>query len=179
MEVQRTETHLIKEGSSFYRWAMSECERSKNLYNRALYIYRQAFTGQHQNIEDYKMIIQKGKFVNGFGVSKRMITLKDNDYYSMTKKNSATQVIFQVDRVMKSWFAALKSYKKNPSRFNGRPRMPRYKKKNELNCLTYTYMDAKLQKDGTINIRRDIKIPIHTDIEKFQQVRIIPKQGCI
>lgn len=113
------------------------------------------------------------------GVTKRMMSLKDADYYSITKKNSATQVVFQVDRVMKSWFAGLKAYKKNPSKFNGRPKMPRYKKKDELNCLTYTYIDAKLQKDGTINISRGIKIPIHTNQKKFQQVRIIPRQGCI
>lgn len=66
MEIQRTEVHLIKEGSPFYKWAIDECARSRNLYNKALYIYRQAFTGNHQNIEEYKMIIQKDKFVNGF-----------------------------------------------------------------------------------------------------------------
>ena len=73
-----------------------------------------------------------------------MAKLKDVDYYAMTKKNSGSQVVFQVDRVMKSWFAALKSYKKDPSKFRGRPRIPSYKKKDELNCLIYTYADAKL-----------------------------------
>lgn len=29
----------------------------------------------------------------------------------MMKKNGAQQIVFQVDRTMKSWFAALKSYK--------------------------------------------------------------------
>ena len=69
-----------------------------------------------------------------------MMELKDNDYYSMTKKNSATQIICQVDKVMKSWFAALKSQKKDPSKFRGKPRIPSYKKKDSLNCLTYTYV---------------------------------------
>ena len=108
-----------------------------------------------------------------------MAKLKDVDYYAMTKKNSGTQVVFQVDRVMKSWFAALKSYKKDPSKFRGRPRIPSYKKKDELNCLIYTYADAKLQKDGTINISKKIKLPIHTNLTSFQQVRLVPKVGYV
>lgn len=108
-----------------------------------------------------------------------MAKLKDVDYYSMTKKNSGTQVVCQVDRVMKSWFVSLKAYKKDPSKFRGRPRIPSYKKKDELNCLIYTYVDAKLQKDGTINLRRDIKLPIHTNLKNFQQVRLVPKIGYI
>ena len=108
-----------------------------------------------------------------------MMELKDNDYYSMTKKNSATQVICQVDKTMKSWFAALKSYKKDPSKFRGKPRIPSYKKKDSLNCLTYTYCDARLQKDGTINLRRDIKLPIHTNLTSFQQIRLVPKTGYV
>ena len=80
---------------------------------------------------------------------------------------------------MKSWFALLKTYKKDPSKFRGKPRIPSYKKKDELNCLVYTTADAKLQKDGTINLRRDIKLPIHTNLTSFQQVRLVPKTGYV
>ena len=179
MIVQRTETHIIKETNPIYNWIIEECHRSKNLYNRALYIYRQAFTGKDDLIEDYKSIIRHEKFISSFDLVKRMMELKDNDYYSMTKKNSATQVICQVDKTMKSWFAALKSYKKDPSKFRGKPRIPSYKKKDSLNCLTYTYCDARLQKDGTINLRRDIKLPIHTNLTSFQQIRLVPKTGYV
>ena len=179
MIVQRTETHVIKESHPIYRWIVEECLRSRNLYNKTLFIYRQAFTGNHDKIEDYKSIIRHDKFISSFELVTQMIKLKDVDYYAMMKKNSGTQIVCQVDRVMKSWFAALKSYKKDPSKFRGRPRIPSYKKKGELNCLTYTYVDAKLQKDGTINIRRDIKLPIHTNLKNLQQVRLVPKTGRI
>ena len=97
----------------------------------------------------------------------------------MMKKNGAQQIVFQVDKTMKSWFASLKSYKKDPSKFRGKPRIPSYKKKDELNCLTYTTADAKLQKDGTINISKKIKLPIHTNLKNFQQIRLVPKTGYI
>lgn len=179
MIVQRTETHIIKESNPIYNWIVEECSRSKNLYNRALYIYRQAFTCKHDLIEDYKNIIRHDKFISSFDLVKRMIELKDNDYYSMTKKNSATQVICQVDKAMKGWFAALKSYKKDSSKFRGKPRIPSYKKKDNLNHIIYTYCDARLQKDGTINISKKIKLPIHTNLTSLQQVRLVPKTGYV
>lgn len=179
MKVQRTETHVIKESNLIYDWILEECSRSRNLYNKTLFIYRQAFTGNHDKIEDFKSIIRHDKFISSFELVKQMAKLKDVDYYAMTKKNSGTQVVCQVDRTMKSWFASLKAYKKDPSKFRGRQRIPSYKKKDELNCLIYTYVDAKLQKDGTINLRRDIKLPIHTNLKNFQQIRLVPKVGYI
>ena len=179
MIVQRTETHVIKESNPLYRWIVEECSRSRNLYNKTLFIYRQAFTGNHDKVEDFKSIIRHEKFISSFELVKQMAKLKDKDYYTMTKKNSGTQVVCQVDKTMKSWFASLKAYKKDPSKFRGRPRIPSYKKKDELNCLIYTYVDAKLQKDGTINLRRDIKLPIHTNLKNFQQIRLVPKSGYI
>ena len=179
MIVQRTETHIIKESNPIYDWIVDECSRSRNLYNKTLFIYRQAFTGNHDKIEDFKPIIRHDKFISSFELVKQMAKLKDVDYYAMTKKNSGTQVVCQVDRTMKSWFSSLKAYKKDPSKFRGRPRIPSYKKKDELNCLVYTYVDAKLQKDGTINISKKIKLPIHTNLKNFQQIRLVPKTGYI
>ena len=179
MIVQRTETHIIKESNRIYDWILEECSRSKNLYNRALYVYRQAFTGKHDNIPEFKDIIKHDKFIDSFALVNRLNEIKDVDFCSMMKKNGAQQIVFQVDRTMKSWFTSLKSYKKDPSKFRGRPRIPSYKKKDELNCLTYTTADAKLQKDGTINLRKDVKLPIHTNLSSFQQIRLIPKTGYV
>ena len=179
MIVQRTETHIIKESHPIYNWILEECLRSRILYNKALFIYRQAFTGNHDKIEDFKPIIRHEKFISSFELVKQMAKLKDVDYYAMTKKNSGTQVVCQVDKTMKSWFASLKTYKKDPSKFRGKPRIPSYKKKDELNCLVYTYADASLQKDGTINISRKIKLPIHTNLKNFQQIRLVPKTGYV
>ena len=179
MIVQRTETHIIKESNPIYDWIVEECSRSKNLYNKTLFIYRQAFTGKHDNIPEFKDIIKHDKFIASFALVNRLNELKDVDFCAMMKKNGAQQIVFQVDKTMKSWFAALKSYKKDPSKFRGRPRIPSYKKKSELNCLTYTTADAKIQKDGTINLKRDIKLPIHTNLSSFQQIRLVPKTGYV
>ena len=156
------ETHVVKKGHPFYDWAMSECSLSRNLYNRVLFIYRQAFTGKHENIEEYRDIIKDERFVKKFDVVKRMRALNDNDFVSMMKVHCAEHVVAQVDTIWNSWFKALKDYKKNPSKYTGRPKMPGYKKgEGVTNILVYDKGDARIQKDETINISKNVKLPLN------------------
>ena len=174
------ETHIVKKGHPFYDWAMSECSLSRNLYNRVLYIYRQAFTGKHENIEEYRDIIKDERFVKKFDVVTRMRALKDNDFVSMMKVHCAEHIVAQVDTIWNSWFKALKDYKKNPSKYTGRPKMPGYKKgEGVTNILVYDKSDARIQKDETINISKKVKLPLNTKIKDLQEVRIIPRIGHI
>lgn len=175
--VTRVETHFIKKSDPFYEWASNEFLLSRNLYNRTLYIYRQAFTGKHENIPDFIDIIKDERFVGKFEVRKRMGELNDSDYRAMHKSHSANQVIAQVDTIWKAWFKALNAYKKNTSKFTGRPKMPKYKKEGVPNILIYD--DAKLQNDGSINISKTVKIPVFTKVSKIQEVRLIPSNNHI
>lgn len=175
--VTRVETHFIRKSDPFYDWASEEFLKSRNLYNKTLYIYRQAFTGKHENIPDFIDIIKDERFVGKFDVRKRMGELNDNDYRAMHKSHSANQVIAQVDTIWKAWFKGLNAYKKNPSKFTGRPKMPKYKKEGVPNILIYD--DAKLQNDGSINISKTVKIPVFTKVTKIQEVRLIPSNNHI
>lgn len=177
--VTRVETHFIKKSDPFYDWASEEFLLSRNLYNKTLYIYRQAFTGKHENIPDFIDIIKDDRFVGKFDIQKRMVKLNDSDYRAMHKNHSARQVISQVDTIWKAWFKALNAYKKNPSKFTGRPKMPKYKKEGVPNILIYDKEDARLQEDGSINISKTVKIPVFTKITKLQEVRLIPSNNHI
>lgn len=177
--VTRVETHFIRKSDPFYDWASNEFLLSRNLYNRTLYIYRQAFTGKHENIPEYSDIIKNERFVGKFEVRKRMSKLNDIDYRAIHKSHSANQVIAQVDTIWKAWFKALNAYKKNPSKFTGRPKMPKYKKEGVPNILIYDKDDARLQKDGSINISKTVKIPVFTKVTKLQEVRLIPSNNHI
>lgn len=175
--VTRVETHFIKKSDPFYDWASEEFLKSRNLYNRTLYIYRQAFTGKHENIPDFIDIIKDERFVGKFEVRKRMGELNDSDYRAIHKSHSANQVIAQVDTIWKAWFKALNAYKKIPSKFTGRPKMPKYKKEGVPNILIYD--DTSLQKDGSINISKTVKIPVFTKVIKIQEVRLIPSNNHV
>ena len=177
--VTRVETHFIKKSDPFYDWASNEFLLSRNLYNRTLYIYRQAFTGKHENIPEYADIIKNERFIGKFDMQKRMAKLNDSDYRAMHKNHSAQKVIAQVDTNWKSWLSSLKEYKKGNTGHTGRPKMPKYKKEGVPNILIYDKEDAKLQKDGSINISKTVKIPIFTKITKLQEVRLIPSNNHI
>lgn len=181
-EAIRVETHQIKEGTSFYGWAVQECSLNTSLYNRTLYILRQAFSGKHENIPEYTNIIRKEKFISVFDLITRMRKLNDKDFRSLLKDNEAAQTVKKCAESFSTWFGSLNSYKKNPQKFTGKPRMPRYKKEangDKLFSVAFSYNDAKIQKDGTINIRKDFKLPIKTKLTSLQELRLVPKQGCI
>ena len=178
----RVETHQIKEGTSFYNWAVQECSLNTSLYNRTLYILRQAFTGKHDNIPEYTDLIKKEKFISKFDLISRMLCLNDSDFRALLKAQEAAQTVKKCVESFSTWFKALKAYKKNPQKFTGKPRMPRYKKDangDKLFSVSFTYMDARIQKDGTINIRKDFKLPIKTKLTSLQELRLVPKQGCV
>lgn len=92
-EAIRVETHQIKEGTSFYGWAVQECSLNTSLYNRTLYILRQAFSGKHENIPEYTDIIRKEKFISVFDLITRMRKLNDKDFRSLLKDNEAAQTV--------------------------------------------------------------------------------------
>lgn len=145
-EAIRVETHQIKEGTSFYGWAVQECSLNTSLYNRTLYILRQAFSGKHENIPEYTDIIRKEKFISVFDLITRMRKLNDKDFRSLLKDNEAAQTVKKCAESFSTWFRSLNSYKKNPQKFTGKPRMPRYKKEangDKLFSVAFSYNDTR------------------------------------
>jgi len=75
----------------------------------------------------------------------------------------------------KSYFSALKEYKINPSKFLGRPKPPKYKPKDGESIIIFTSQNSRV-KDGRIHFLKSTHLPpIKTRIQRYQQVRIIPK----
>ena len=101
------------------------CTRAKNLYNHATYRVRQEFfvTG---NWLQYTTLYHK---------------LKHEPVYLALKKISDSylpqQVLRQVEQNWRSYFNALKGWKKEPNKFLGKPRLPGYKAKNGLHMLNF------------------------------------------
>ena len=88
-----------------------------NLYNRALFDLRQGFF-KKKYIKGYSQLDQifKERY------QKRELML----YHSLGYVQSAQQTLREVTTVWQAFFKALKAYKANPSKFSGKPRLPRY-----------------------------------------------------
>ena len=53
------------------------------------------------------------------------------DYTSLPLIQSSQQLLRLLCKNWKSYFGAIKDYKKNPSKYSGRPKLPKYSKKNK------------------------------------------------
>jgi transposase len=65
--------------------------------------------------------------------------LQSHEAYKALPAKVSQQILMLLDKNWKSFFAALKAYEKDLSKFLGRPRLPKYKHKTEgRNILVYT-----------------------------------------
>lgn len=161
--MNRVEKHIIKSNNKYYKMLDEYCFKSKNLYNYANYIIRQEF-------------INNGKWIR-YNELDKMLKEKENsfDYRNMPMNSSAQQCLKLLDRNWKSFFASIKDYN-NPSKYLGRPKLPKYKPKNGRNVLILTNQNCKI-KNGYIKFPKKFKgLLIKTKIRNgLQQVRVIPK----
>lgn len=116
--VDRVEQHQITSKNSYYEMLDDFCFKAKNLYNHANYIHRQDFVNgedyySYQNL--YKELKSDDKFP---------------DYNNMPTHHTALQVLRRLDKNWKSFFRSVKDYSNNMSKYNGRPRPPKYLSKN-------------------------------------------------
>jgi len=155
MQVRRTERIRIKFDKSISNF----CHIAKNLYNEANYIVRQEFINNRKWIrynELYKM-------------------LKDSDNFKRLSSHTSQQILRLLDKNWSSFFRAIKEWSKNSNKFNGRPSLPKYKKKNGEFMLIFTNQQCRIN-NGWLKFPKKFNLKFKTRIkEGLQQVRIIPK----
>ena len=163
--MQLVEKHLISKTDARFEFIDRAAFASKNLYNAALYEIRQHF-------------IFCGKYLNYNQMDKRM--QKHEAYRSLPRKVSQ-QVLKLLDKNWASYFAAIEAYKKDPSQFLGRPKLPGYKdKKAGRTVLIYTIqaLSKPALRLGIIKPSQ-LGIEVRTSHRNVDQVRIVPKKaGC-
>lgn len=165
--MNRVEKHIIKSNHKYYNLLDEFCFKSKNLYNYANYIIRQEFinNGKWLRCNDLDKILKKEG--------------NDYDYRNMPLASSSQQCLKLLDKNWKSFFKAIKDYNKNPSKYLGRPKLPKYKSKNGRNILILTNQNCKLNK-GMIKFPKSFKgFHLKSKINDLQQVRIISKDKVI
>ena len=153
---------------------------SCNLYNRALYVVRQAYTQKTENILEYQDIINDRNYINGFALRKRMCALNDFDYRSFPDNNTINNTIYGIHRSFSAFFALLKK-KKNDSKL--KVNMPRYvKEKDKLKTSKITIDGSKIRrKNGNLVFPNNLKLKPIKDFLKFddviKEIRIVCKHG--
>jgi putative transposase len=157
------EQHVISTHDPRYAAVDEAAFASKNLYNAALYEIRQAF-------------IHEGKYLNYHEMDRRM---QSHEAYKALPAKVSQQILMVLDRNWTSFREALKAYEDDPSKFCGRPKLPKYKHKTEgRNILVYTIQAISKSglKRGLIQPSM-LPISVKTKQKNIDQVRIIPRNG--
>lgn len=162
VKVNRTEQQFIKKNHPLYKIVDQHCFYSKNVYNQANYLIRQAF-------------IKENKILSAFDVQKLM---QDMDCYKECGSQAAQKTIQLVGKMWKSFFKANKDYQKHPDKYLGRPKIPKYLPKDGRQVYMLKNIQCSLQ-DGLFRIsyKPFNQYTVRTHAKgKLMQCRFAPKK---
>jgi len=164
-----TERHIIKKQHCLFEECDSLAFLSKNLYNKANYIIRQEFIHNHN-------------YLNYYDINRIMIDTNDVDYRALPVK-VANNILQLLHLNWKSFYLSLVAFRKNPKKFNGFPKLPKYKHKTSgRNIVPYeknAISKRELIKNNKIKLSKtNIVInPKEVNYENLQSARIVPRLG--
>lgn len=147
----------------------SLCKISNNLYNQALYIFRETLS-------------KEDKWLSYFELDSIMKNTKNLDgdiNYKLLKAQCSQQILRILDKNIKGYYKSVQDYKKNYNKYREKPGLPSYRKRGSEFNLYYTNQSCKI-KDGKIILSKYISISIpqyekYSDLIKdFKQIRIKP-----
>ena len=166
IKVERCEQIVIRKNHPKFKIIDQQCFHSKNLYNEANYEMRQKF-------------IKDGEYISYKDMN---FEFKTHENYKLTFSQPANCTLRVLDKNWKSYFRAIKDWKKNPSKYLGMPKLPKYLKKDGRfpwmipnNQLVYDY------EKGMVYIRNRLLNDYEWKcrcLGRIIQVRFIPKGSC-
>lgn len=169
--MQLVERHLINENHKYYDELDKLSFKSKNLYNHANYLIRQDYFEKLKS----NNISSTSKYLKYFDLFHIIKTSKDYKELPSKVSNSILQIL---DKNWKSFVKSRKGYYLDPSKYLGKPKMPKYKHKEDgRNILIYDKqaLNKKYLKEGFIKLSlTEIKISTKIDFKLIKQIRVIP-----
>ncbi len=159
--MQLVEQHRIDRHDPHWTAIDAAAFASKNLYNAALYLTRQAYITDHT--------------ILSYGELDRL--LQPTAEYRALPAKVAQWVLKQVCLAWTSYFAACREWEVNPKKFQGHPKLPKYRDKQGRNLLTYTIQAISCHsKNAGWIVPSGLLVRIATKraFDSIAQVRIVP-----
>lgn len=192
----RTYKIQIKKDHKLFNYFSNLSYLSKNLYNTTNYYIKQYASAMqrlkdnkelHPNQEEVVNLVQyltkdtkyypSSDWLSYNTLDYIFKTLKHKDYISLPSHSNQWIMKSLINGSYKSFFESIKTYKKNPSAFLGRPKLPKYKKKNENSIIYFSNITCKIKDNKYL---RFPKTKLQLNIGKLgmqgtlKQVRVIP-----
>jgi putative transposase len=160
--IKLVEQHIIRVNDPRFAAIDAAAFASKNLYNAANYLVRQAF-------------IHEGVYHNNAAV---FHLIKGSPEYQALPRKVSNLVLKQLNQAWTAFFAAIKVWRKQPERFLGRPRLPAYKEKQGRNLLQYDIQAISKPALAKGIVRpSQLGIEITTQQRHVRQLRFVPRKG--
>ncbi|MFX0185090.1 MAG: RNA-guided endonuclease InsQ/TnpB family protein [Candidatus Hodarchaeota archaeon] len=137
------------------------CHITKNLYNEANFLIRQELFNERKWLR-YTHYYHK---------------VKHSANYKLLPAQTAQQILQQLDRNWKAFFHTMKIWNEHPEKFRGRPRPPKYKRKEGEHLLIFTNQQVKLD-DQWLHFPKKVSLQLKTRLgnsTNIREVRIVPK----
>lgn len=151
--MQLVEQHIVKDLAY-----MNICVKAKNLYNQALYYWRQSIFGNIQYFSEYELTSLFAEF--------------NEETYRELPAMTSQQIIKNLFKNVRLWQLAKKDYKTNPHKYLGKPKLLKYKKNTSL-CI-FTGQQVRLI-DGYLHFPSLVCLPpLKTKQSDIKYVRVIP-----
>jgi putative transposase len=117
----------------------------KNLYNQTLWTLREAFeaTGLYFSYPQMDKVM------------KQVTNLEGEINYRLVKSAVAQQTLRRLDKNFKSFFACHQDFQKNPGKYNGKPRPPKYKQGKHDNLI---YNTCAFQIKNRVSVTKEPQI---------------------
>ena len=131
------EKHKIYKSHPSYSKLNEMSRKANNLYNQCVYLAKHS----DNLLEDLKNLDK---------IMKNFPDEHDN-YRSFGHSACAQQILRLFQQTLRSYFASIKDYKKNASKYTSRPRFPKFRKSGDRSQVIFTNQTAKLT-GQTINI---------------------------
>src|SRR6266536_2293462 len=161
--MQLVEQTIINESDPRYATIDVAAFAAKNLYNLALYEWRQSF-------------IHEGIYLSYAEVYHRV---KHSEAYQALPRKVSNDILRQLDKIWRSFRNGLKEWYEHPEKFLGRPQIPKYKHKTKGRFLLI-YDKQAISKTA---LKRGMLAPSGLGIEvktsqgMVKHARIVPRIG--
>jgi putative transposase len=161
--VQLVEQHVISKADSRFAAIDAAAFQAKNLYNAANYLVRQAFIFEHRYL----------------GYAAVFHLIKHHEAYTALPRKVSNDILRQLDKNWRAFFVACEAYREDPSKFVGRPKLPKYKDKTKGRfLLTYDRqaISCIALSQGRLRLS-GLEMEVQTTHHSIKQARIVPRAG--
>lgn len=134
------------------------------------------------NAEKKSKKIQKLNFFNSDNKTIKYdflnFIMKDTPEYKSLNAQTSQQCLKLLEKNWKSFFSSIKDWKKNPAKYSGKPKLPKYLKKNGKNIIVLTNQLVRYHENELIFPKKIGNFKLKTKMNgKFQQVRVLPRNN--